>query len=365
MIRSGQRGKATVMINELLGTRLPLIQAPMAGVQDASLAAAVCNAGGLGSLPCAMLSPEQIETEVSGLKELTERPFNLNFFCHRPAAATEAQQRAWLSSLSGYFDELGIDPPGVLQTQSRQPFGAEALAVIEKVRPAVVSFHFGLPDAEWVARIKSWGTRVLSTATTVEEAVWLADHGADAIIAQGLEAGGHRGSFLSEDLTTQCGTLSLVPRICAEVSLPVIAAGGIVGPGEVAAAVALGAAGVQAGTTFLLCTEAGTSALHRCAIKSPGAGHTAVTNVFTGRPARSIVNRLVRELGPMASSAPPFPAAANAVSALRRATEPDGCSDFTPLWCGQNTLGCREAPAADVVAYLAGGLGEQRSGREL
>mgnify|MGYP001820024187 FL=1 len=353
-----------MMINELVGTTLPIIQAPMAGVQDASLAAAVCNAGGLGSLPCAMLTVEQLEEEVSKLAALTDRPFNLNFFCHRPVAATEAQQRAWLDSLAGYFEELGIDPPAPLWGHSRQPFDAGVLDLLEKVRPAVVSFHFGLPDAEWVTRIKSLGTTVLSTATTVEEAVWLADHGADAIIAQGLEAGGHRGSFLSEDLTTQSGLLALVPRICAEVSLPVVAAGGIAGPEEVAAALALGAAGVQAGTTFLLCTEAGTSALHRCAIKSPGAGHTAVTNVFTGRPARSIVNRLVRELGPMAPSAPPFSSAANAVSALRRATEPDGCSDFTPLWCGQNTLGCREAPAAEVVAYLAGGLGEQRRGRE-
>jgi len=350
------------MINELLGTRLPLIQAPMAGVQDASLAAAVCNAGGLGSLPCAMLSPELLETEVSRLKALTDRPFNLNFFCHRPEAATEAQQRAWLSSLSGFFAELGIDPPADVEIRSRQPFGAKALAVIEQLRPAVVSFHFGLPEAESVTRIKRCGTRVLSTATTVEEAVWLADHGVDAIIAQGMEAGGHRGSFLNEDLTTQCGTLSLVPRIRAAVSLPVVAAGGITGPREVAAAVALGAAGVQAGTAFLLCEEATTSALHRAAIKGAGAGHTAITNVFTGRPARSIVNRLVRELGPLAPSAPPFPSAANAVAALRRAAEPAGCSDFTPLWCGQNTLGCREAPAADVLEYLAGGLVDQRAG---
>ena len=350
------------MINALLGTRLPLIQAPMAGVQDASLAAAVCNAGGLGSLPCAMLSPELLETEVSRLKALTDRPFNLNFFCHRPEAATEAQQRAWLSSLSGFFAELGIDPPADVEIRSRQPFGAKALAVIEQLRPAVVSFHFGLPEAESVTRIKRCGTRVLSTATTVEEAVWLADHGVDAIIAQGMEAGGHRGSFLNEDLTTQCGTLSLVPRIRAAVSLPVVAAGGITGPREVAAAVALGAAGVQAGTAFLLCEEATTSALHRAAIKGAGAGHTAITNVFTGRPARSIVNRLVRELGPLAPSAPPFPSAANAVAALRRAAEPAGCSDFTPLWCGQNTLGCREAPAADVLEYLAGGLVDQRAG---
>jgi nitronate monooxygenase len=344
------------MINELLGTTLPIIQAPMAGVQDTALAAAVCNAGGLGSLPCATLALEALEEEVSKLAAQTDRPFNLNFFCHRPATANEAQQSAWLASLAGYFAELNIDPPAPTSRPARQPFGAETLAVLQRLQPAVVSFHFGLPDAEWVKQIKEWGSKVFSTATTVEEAVWLADNGADAIIAQGLEAGGHRGSFLSEDMSAQCGTLSLVPKICAEVSQPVIAAGGIAGPEGVAAAIALGAAAVQVGTSFLLCPEARTSALHRAALKSPAAQHTAVTNVFTGRPARGIVNRLIREVGPMAASAPPFPWAANAVSALRQATEPVGNSDFMPLWSGQNTLGCRDIPAAEVVAYLAGGL---------
>jgi len=345
-----------LMLNKLLQIDLPIIQSPMAGVQGAPLAAAVCNAGGLGSLPCAMLSPAALEAEVSRLTAVTDRPFNLNFFCHTPTEVSAEQQRAWQSTLAAYFDELGIDPPEQTTGPLRKPFSEEALTVIERFRPAVVSFHFGLPMLDWVEQIKSWGSKVFSTATTVAEAVWLAENGADAIIAQGLEAGGHRGSFLTEDMTTQCGSLALVPRICAEVSVPVIAAGGIAGPEGVGAAMALGAAGVQVGTAFLLCPEAETSALHRAALMSKAAQHTALTNVFTGRPARSIVNRLIREIGPMASSAPSFPAAANAVSTLRQAAEPRGNADFTPLWCGQNANGCQQLPAAQVLHLLAGGV---------
>jgi nitronate monooxygenase len=344
------------MINELLQINLPIIQSPMAGVQDATLAAAVCNAGGLGSLPCAMLSLASLDEEVTKLATLTDRPFNLNFFCHTPAETPPPQQRAWQAVLGSYFTELGISPEKDTAPPLRAPFNAETLTVIERFKPAVVSFHFGLPRLDWVEQIKSWGSKVFSTATTVEEAIWLAQNGVDAVIAQGLEAGGHRGSFLTEDMTTQSGTLSLIPRICAEISVPVIAAGGIGGPEGVTAAIALGAAGVQVGTTFLLCPEANTSALHRAALMSESAGHTALTNVFTGRPARSIVNRLIREIGPMASSAPPFPTAANAVTALRQATEPTGNSDFTPLWCGQNASGCQNIPAADILRMLAGNL---------
>jgi nitronate monooxygenase len=345
-----------IKINELLHVDLPVIQAPMAGVQDATLAAAISNAGGLGSLPCAMLSPTSLEKEVARLTALTDRPFNLNFFCHKPADAARSQQLAWQTTLGTYFRELGINPPDHAVGQQRKPFGEEALCVIERFRPAVVSFHFGLPRLEWVEQIQSWGSKVFSTATTMEEAVWLANSGVDAVIAQGLEAGGHRGSFLTEDMTTQLGILSLVPRIRAEISIPVIAAGGIAGPEGVDAAMALGAAGVQVGTAFLLCPEANTSPLHRAALKSDASRHTALTNVFTGRPARSIVNRLIREIGPMSSSAPVFPTATNVVSALRQAAEPSGSTDFTPLWCGQNASGCQDIPAEEILKILTGGL---------
>lgn len=340
---------------ELLGTRFPIIQAPMAGVQDASLAAAVCNAGGLGSLPCAMLSPDALEAEVARLAGMTGGPYNLNFFCHTPAKVTAQQQAEWQSTLAGFFNEMDISPPEPSDGPAREPFGERAFAALERFKPAVVSFHFGLPRPDWVEQIKRWGSKIISTATTVEEARWLAENGADAIIAQGVEAGGHRGCFLTEDMSTQRETLSLVPLICAEISLPVIAAGGIAGPEDVRAMMALGAEAVQVGTTFLLCPEAKTTPLHRAALASDDARHTALTNVFTGRPARSIVNRLIREVGPMTSSAPPFPSAASAVSALRQAAEPAGNSDFTPLWCGKNANGCREIPAADVLKMLVDG----------
>lgn len=230
------------------------------------------------------------------------------------------------------------------------------MTVLEQFRPAVVSFHFGLPHRTQLDQIKRWGARVLGCATTVEEALWLANQGVDAVIAQGLEAGGHRGSFLTQDMTTQTGTLALVPRIRAAIALPVIAAGGIASTAGVAAALALGAAGVQVGTAFLLCTEAKTSPLHRAALRGDASQHTAITNVFTGRPARSIVNRLVREVGPMAASTTAFPTAAGPVSALRAAAEATGSDDFTPLWCGQNATGCREIAAADLLKMLVSGL---------
>ncbi len=351
-----KRRSSIAGIAQLLGIELPVIQAPMAGVQDAELAAAVSNAGGLGSLPAAMLTPTALENELHRLTSSTDKPCNINFFCHVSPQVSAQQQQEWLQCLSMYFDELGIEVPQSPGANAREPFGEAAMTVLEKFRPAVASFHFGLPERKQLEQIMRWGTRILGCATTVDEALWLAARGVDAIIAQGLEAGGHRGSFLTRDMTTQSGTLALVPRICAAVSLPVIAAGGIASPGGVAAALALGASGVQVGTAFLLCAEAKTSALHRAALQSDAAQHTALTNVFTGRAARGIVNRLMRELGPMAASAPAFPSAAGPVSLLRAAAEASGRDDFTPLWCGQNATGCREIPAADLLRSLVSSL---------
>ena len=339
-------------IQQLLNIDVPIIQAPMAGVQGAELAAAVSNAGGLGSLPCAMLSPEALETELARLTAATDKPFNVNFFCHTVPTVTAQQSRSWRERLSPYFEELHVEPPRDDAGVSREPFGDAALAVLERCKPAVVSFHFGLPEPAQLKRLKSWGAHIMASATTVEEARWLADHGADIIIAQGLEAGGHRGSFLTLDMTTQTGTLAFVPRVCAAVSVPVVAAGGIASAEGVAAAMTLGAAGAQIGTAFLLCPEANTSILHRAALKSEAAQHTTLTNVFTGRPARGIVNRLVREVGPMTDAASPFPSAAGPVSLLRATAEANGSSDFTPLWSGQNTSGCGEIPAAELLQRL-------------
>jgi nitronate monooxygenase len=236
------------------------------------------------------------------------------------------------------------------------PFSDEAADVVSAFKPAVVSFHFGLPAPELLARVRTWGAKVLSSATTVDEARWLEAHGADAIVAQGLEAGGHRGMFLSDDVSEQMGTLALVPQIVAAVNVPVIAAGGIVDAKSVAAAMALGAAGVQVGTAYLLCPEAATSAVHRAALKSAASRHTAVTNVFTGRPARGIMNRIMRELGPISAAAPEFPLALSAIGPLRAAAESRGRGDFSPLWSGENASGCKEIPAAELTRELAAGL---------
>ena len=294
-------------LQQLLGIELPVIQAPMAGVQGSALAVAVSNAGGLGSLPCAMLSLDAMRHELAAIKAQTARPFNVNFFCHAPPTPSVEREAAWRAALSPYYKEFGIDPDTLAAGPGRAPFNSEAADVLSEFKPEVVSFHFGLPSAELLARVKAWGAKILSSATTVEEARWLAAHGADAIIAQGLEAGGHRGLFLSEDLSTQVGTFALVPQIVQAVKLPVMAAGGIADAKGVAAAMALGAAGVQVGTAYLLCPEAATSAVHRAALKSAAARCTALTNLFTGRPARGIVNRIMKELGPISTAAPAFP----------------------------------------------------------
>ena len=230
-------------LQRLLGIDLPIIQAPMAGVQGSALAVAVSSAGGLGSLPCAMLDPAAMRSELEAIRAQTDKPFNVNFFCHAPPAANDELETAWRKALSPYYEEHGIDPDAIAPGPGRAPFGSAAADVLEAFEPAVVSFHFGLPSAELLARVRAWGSKVFSSATTVEEARWLEAHGADAVIAQGLEAGGHRGMFLSEDLSTQVGTFSLVPQVVKAVGIPVIAAGGIADANGVAAALALGAAG--------------------------------------------------------------------------------------------------------------------------
>jgi nitronate monooxygenase len=229
------------------------------------------------------------------------------------------------------------------------PFGHASADVLEAFRPAVVSFHFGLPEPDLLARVKSWGSLVLSSATTVKEALWLQANGADAVIAQGLEAGGHRGMFLTDELSTQIGTFALLPQIVQAVDVPVIAAGGVSTAQGVAAAQLLGAAGVQIGTAYLCSHEASTSALHRAALQSPAAQHTALTTLFSGRPARGIVNRLMRELGPLNEAAPAFPLATAAIAPLRTAAEAQGSSDFTPLWAGQNAASARSLSAIDIT----------------
>ena len=336
-----------------LGTRLPLIQAPMAGVQDARLALAVSNAGGLGSLPAAMLTPEVLQKELKALRDGTDKPFNVNFFAHTSPTPDDTREAHWRDRLGPYYAEFGIDPAQIKAGPGRAPFTAEIADLVEPFKPPVVSFHFGLPSADLIARVKGWGSLVLGSATTVDEARWLEAHGADGVIAQGWEAGGHRGHFLSDDLTRQPGTMALLPQIVRAVKVPVIAAGGIADVRGIRAALALGASAVQLGTAFLLCDEATTSAPHRAVLRDPANHHTAVTNLFTGRPARGIVNRYMRELGPLNDAAPEFPLATSSIAPLRAKAEAQGSGDFSPLWSGQNFGAVREIGAAALVSELS------------
>jgi nitronate monooxygenase len=343
-----------------LGLQVPLIQAPMAGFQGAAMAAAVSGAGALGSLPGAAMTPQALRDAVGELRRGGGHPVNLNFFCHAVPASDPAREAAWREALRPYYEELGLPFSAITNGPGRLPFGDEAADAIEALRPEVVSFHFGLPPAPLLERVRRTGAQVWSSATTVAEAQWLAAHGVDAIIAQGLEAGGHRGVFLSQgpsfDLGTQLRTMALLTGILQAVRAPVIAAGGIASADGVAAALRMGASAVQLGTAFLLCTEATTSAVHRAALQGEAARHTALTNLFSGRPARGIVNRLMRELGPMSALPPAFPSAVNAIAPLRAAAEQAGRGDFSPLWAGQDVSGCRAVPAAQRVKELAANL---------
>ena len=338
-------------LQRALGLEFPIVQAPMAGVQDHALAVAVTDAGGLGSLPCAMLDALALRREVTALGSRPGRPFNLNYFCHVPPLPDAAREAAWRAALAPYYREFGLDIDAISAGPGRLPLDAAAAELIEEFRPAVVSFHFGLPEATLLARVRATGARIFASATTIEEARWLDARGVDAVIAQGLEAGGHRGHFLSDDLSWQAGTFALLPQIVSAVRAPVIAAGGIADAAGVAAAISLGAALVQLGTAYMLCPEATTTVMHRAALAGDASHRTALTRLFTGRPARGIVNRLMRDLND-ADPAPAFPLATNAIAPLRKAAEARGSGDFSPLWSGQNTSGCRTVPAAELTRGL-------------
>jgi nitronate monooxygenase len=335
-----------------------LLQAPMAGSQGSALALAVCRAGGIGALPAAMLSPESLTQELQTLSRGTDRPWNVNFFCHTPPLPDPAREAAWRQALAPFYAEAGLDIGAVPAGAGRVPFSHAVADLVEPFRPPVVSFHFGLPAPDLLARVKGWGSVVLSSATTVDEALWLQAQGVDGVIAQGVEAGGHRGMFRTDDLTTQVGTFALLPQVVAAVNVPVIAAGGIADAAGVGAALALGAAGVQVGTAYLCSDEATTSAVHRAALQSEATRHTALTTLFSGRPARGIVNRVMRELGPLNPAAPAFPTASAAMAPLRAHWEQQGRGDFSPLWSGQNASGCRSLPAGEITRQLLRGFGD-------
>ena len=341
-------------ILDLLGIELPILQAPMAGASGAAMAIAVGNAGGLGALPCAMLTKAQVRAEIATFRSACQCPLNLNFFCHQPPQPAPEHDARWKQALKPYYDEVGADFQAPTPVSNRAPFDEQACSLIEELRPEVVSFHFGLPEATLLQRVKASGAKVLSSATTVEEAVWLEQQGCDAIIAMGYEAGGHRGMFLSRDISSQIGTFALVPQIADAVKVPVIAAGGIADHRGLLAALALGASAVQIGTAYLFCPEAKVSPAHRRALDTASASDTALTNLFTGRPARGINNRIMRELGPMSPLAPSFPLAGGALIPLRAITDPQGKSDFSNLWAGQALRLGRPMGAEVLTRDIAG-----------
>jgi nitronate monooxygenase len=340
-------------IQDLFGIDLPIIQAPMAGPVHSDMVTAVSEAGGLGSLPCAMSSLDQVRNELQTIRQKTSKPINVNFFCHHPPEADAARESAWRQRLEGYYIELGMDPKAPIPSSSRTPFDRDFCDLMLEFKPEVVSFHFGLPSKDLVDRLKESGVKIVSSATSVDEARWLEIRGCDAIIAQGFEAGGHRGMFLTDDISTQVGTMALVPQVVDAVKTPVIAAGGIADARGIVAAFALGASAVQMGTAYLFCPEARLNPVHREALKNAKDNQTALTNVFTGRPARGIVNRIVREVGPMSDVAPEFPLAAGAITPIRLKSEAAGSDDFVPLWSGQSARLGRELPAAELTRRLA------------
>jgi nitronate monooxygenase len=340
-------------ILDLFKIESPILLAPMAGAIDAEIAIAVAEGGGLASVPCALISAEKAREQVRIFRQRVAAPINLNFFCHEAVDADPTREAIWRRRLAPYYRELGLDPDAPINAANRAPFDAAFCELVEELKPEVVSFHFGLPEAALLRRVKAAGAIVMSSATVVKEAVWLEGNGADIIIAQGAEAGGHRGMFLTDNLAEQPGTFALVPQVVDAVKVPVIAAGGIADGRGIAAAFALGASAVQIGSAYLRCPESKVSAPGRAALAGARDDSTVITNVMTGRPARGVVNRAMREVGPISPDAPAFPHAATALGPLKQAAEKQGRTDFTNLWAGQAIGLGREMPAAELTRMLA------------
>jgi nitronate monooxygenase len=343
-------------ILDLFGIDLPIIQAPMAGATTPEMVIAVSEAGGLGSLPCAQYDLAQARAAIAQVRARTNRPYNFNVFCHRPPTPNPERLKAWRARLAPYYREQGLDPEMPLAGGGRTPFDADFCALVEELRPPIVSFHFGLPETALFQRVKATGAKIIACATTVAEARWLELRGCDAIIAMGAEAGGHRGNFLTDDpsdISQQVGTFALVPQVADAVEVPVIAAGGIADARGIVAAFALGASAVQIGTAYMLSPEAKVADFHRAALRTATDDGTALTNVFTGRPARGIVNRLMREVGPIARDAPAFPLAGGALAPVRAKAEEQGSGDFTNQWAGQAAALAQELRAGEITRRLA------------
>jgi nitronate monooxygenase len=330
----------------LTGAALPIVQAPMAGAAGVELCVAAIRGGALGSLPCGMFSPDAVREQVRAVREGPAGPLALNFFCHR--MPEQADDTAWRALLGPYYAEFGVQPGN--GGAMRLPFDGAMCAAVEELRPEVASFHFGLPEPELLARVKAAGTVVIGNATTVEEARWLEARGADAVIAQGFEAGGHTGRFLGSDPAEALGLFALLPQVVDAVPVPVIAAGAIADGRAIAAAFALGASAVQIGTAYLACPESRISPAHRAALTVEP---TLFTNLLTGGLARGVRGRLVRELGSLRGEAPPYPLASAALAPIRTAAEAQGEYGFGPMWAGQAGPLTRAMPAEALTRGLA------------
>jgi nitronate monooxygenase len=344
-------------ILDLFDIELPILQAPMAGASTPEMAIAVSEAGGLGSLPCAQYDLAGARKALEQVRAGTKRPINVNFFCHSMPQPDAAQEKRWRARLADYYRAFELDPEMPFPAGGRTPFDAAFCALIEELKPEVASFHFGLPEPALLKRVKASGAKVIGSSTTVREARWLEQNGCDAVIAMGYEAGGHRGNFLTDDptrdMTRQVGTFALVPQVADAVQVPVIAAGGIGDARGIVAAFALGASAVQIGTAYLFTPEAKIPAYHRAALKTAADDETMVTNLFTGRPARGIANRIMREVGPLSSDAPRFPLAGGGLIPLRKVSEAAGSGDFSNMWSGQAARLGVEMPAGDLTRKLA------------
>jgi nitronate monooxygenase len=324
--------------SDLLGSRWPIVAAPMAGAAGVELAMAVIQGGGVGSLPCAMLTPDEAKAQAAAVRAGADGPLNLNFFCH--VLPDGADDSAWRALLAPLYEQAGVTAGDALP--SRRPFDTAMCNVIEEVRPELVSFHFGLPDEALLARVRASGARIIGNATNVAEARWLAARGVDAIIAQGWEAGGHSGAFLGGDPAEAIGLVALIPQIADAVDLPVIAAGGIGDARGIAAALTLAAAAVQLGTAYLHCPESLIGTAHREGLAGEAAAHTAFTNVYSGRLGRGLPGPLTDALGRVRDEAPPFPLASAALAPL----------GVKPMWAGQAASLGRPEPARALTERL-------------
>ena len=334
------------------GTKYPIIQAPMAGVSTPQLAAEVSRAGGLGSLGLGAASVEAAAEQIRQTRQLTNKPFNVNFFCHPPARVDADREAAWLAHLAGHFQQLKVPPPMSLRETYSTSLNNDALLImLLEERPAVVSFHFGLPAAGWIEALRQAGICTMACATSPSEAEQIEHAGVDVLIAQGYEAGGHRGVF-DPARDEKMGTFALVRLLACRSRLPVVAAGGIMDGEGIAAALRLGASAVQMGTAFVLCPESAASEAYRNALKSEQADHTAVTSAISGRPARGIVNRMYALENSGAPPPPDYPIAYDAGKALHQAASAQGSSDYAAYWAGQGAPLARELPAAALVWQL-------------